>query len=487
MQLLLIVQIVLLFGGLGIVAGAVALQSHLAVAGGHLLLFVAGIVHLWRVIVQRTRCWSLCDIHAASLLISYFGGSATTLSLSRSGLIGGVDLPQLAVLFSASTYIVFFAVCLYLCGRIEAPFWRRLFRQDLSAGWPAWLPLALLGLGGLAASQLASGAVSLQGTVTIDETRVPVFTALVVALSWPLTGMCGWILGSAILRRKPLFLASALALLPVALAFNFAHGRRVILFQALIFLTCFIWARGRGFSVRQLVVMGLAAAPVIYFMWVVFLALRLEGFQHSSPLDRNRDIFTRLENAMTLMDKRWDRVAERQEEEVVDRVFVVGYLVDLMENARLTNRLDGQALATQVVTAVPRFLLRDKDRILRSIDADEAAIGQRYNIGTRDRPSSIVTIAYVDFRWLGPPFYSVLVLLVGIAMAMIAGFINMNFFTVYIVCYVFLRALGTEAAFFTDKLEMLRTTAVLFVGLCLYRVVCKVVAEPYMVRRHISG
>lgn len=485
MQLILIVQIVLLFAGLGIVGVAVAMQSHAAVAGGHLFLFLAGVVHLWRIVARRAQCWSLCDVQGASLLISYFGGSAMTLTLSRSGIIGALDLPQLAMMLNASVYIVFFAVCLYLLGRIEAPFWRRLFRQDLGAGWPAWLPLAFLVLGGLAASQLASGAISLQGVAAVDETRVPVFTAFVVALSWPVAGICGWVLGSSLLRRRPLYLATALALIPVALVLNLAHGRRVILFQALIFLACFAWSRGRGFSGRQLVTMGLVALPVIYALWVVFLALRLEGYQNASPVDRQRDIFARLNGAVELMDKRWDRVAQRQEAEVVDRVFVLGYLVDLMQNARLTNRFDGRVLATEAVTAVPRFILPRKDNILRSLNADEAAIGQRYNIGTTDRPTSIVTVAFVDFRWLGPVLYSVLTLLIGVAAATMAGIVNLNFFSVYAICFVFLRALGTESAFFTDKLEMLRTLAVLFVLLCLYRLCRRVFAEPYMVRRRV--
>jgi len=43
-------------------------------------------------------------------------------------------------------------------------------------------------------------------------------------------GICGWIFGQPLLRKRWLFFLSALALLPIELAFSFVHGRRVILF-----------------------------------------------------------------------------------------------------------------------------------------------------------------------------------------------------------------------------------------------------------------
>ena len=189
MHSILIVQLVCLFVGLFTVAGAVAINSLGTVAAGHFLLFLAGIIHLWLVIVRRRQYWSLCDIHAGSLLISYFGGSAITLSLAGGGIISSITMVQLGTLFDASVYIVLFCGCLFLFGRLEVPFWRRLFDEDLGANWPGWLPVVFILIAGFVATFLASGAISLQGAALIDETELPVFTGLIVALSWPMVGI----------------------------------------------------------------------------------------------------------------------------------------------------------------------------------------------------------------------------------------------------------------------------------------------------------
>ncbi len=483
MHSILIVQLVCLFVGLFTVAGAVAINSLGVVAAGHFLLFVAGVSHLWLVIARRRQYWSLCDIHAGSLLISYFGGSAVTLSLAQGGILSTITVVQLGTLFDASVYIVLFCACLFLFGRLEAPFWRRLFDEDLGANWPGWVPVLFILIGGLVAASLLDGDISLQGATLIDEKELPVFTGLIVALSWPIVGICGWILGHSALRRRPLFFFSALALLPIELVFNFAHGRRVILFQAFIFVACFVWARGRGLHVNQVILLGLGSLPVVYLLWVVFLALRIEGYSQPASVQQDRDIFTRLESASQLMDKRWDNVARTQEKEVVDRVFVLGYLVDLMDNAKVVNQYYGRVVLGETLVSIPRFLMPDKDRLLNSLKSDEASVGQRYNIGVRDRAMSIVTAAYVDFRWVGPVFYAALAALIGIGLALMPLIVRVNFFTVYVMAYVFFAALGTETAFFAHKFNMMRLIAVLFVALIAYRIFLRLGAGPRMVER----
>ena len=138
MHMVLITQLALLFIGLLTGVSAVAFNSLLTAAIGHGFLAIAGIAHLWVVIAKRTQYWSLCDIHAGSLLISYFGGSAMTLSLSEGGAISSLTIVQLATIFDASLFIVVFALCLYAFGRIEVPFWRRLFDMETNIA-SVWL------------------------------------------------------------------------------------------------------------------------------------------------------------------------------------------------------------------------------------------------------------------------------------------------------------------------------------------------------------
>jgi len=145
--------------------------------------------------------------------------------------------------------------------------------------------------------------------------------------------------------------------------------------------------------------MGVAALPVIYFLWVIFLALRIEGYSHTGSGPDTRDILTRLESASELMDSRWGNVAQSQEKEVVDRVFVLGYLADLMDNAKITNQYFGRVALAEFLTRVPRALLPDKDKILASLKASEIDVGLRYKIGVANRAGFVVTASYVDFRW----------------------------------------------------------------------------------------
>jgi len=224
--------------------------------------------------------------------------------------------------------------------------------------------------------------------------------------------------------------------------------------------------------------MGIAALPVIYLLWVVFLALRIEGYSQVGPGTDTRDILTRLESASELMDTRWDTVSESQETEVVDRVFVLGYLVDLMDNARITNQYYGRVALGELLTGVPRFLLPDKDNIIASLTSSEADVGTRYKIGVADRAGSIVTASYVDFRWFGPPLYAAFAFVVGAGMAALALLARMNWFTVYVVSYVFLGALATETAFFAHKANMLRLVFLFFVGLCLFHFVARLLQGP---------
>ena len=354
-----------------------------------------------------------------------------------------------------------------------------LTRASVQTG-PDWVPIVLLSLGGFQAALLASRGITFQGTGTEEGNELPVLASLIVALSWPLMGICGWILGQPLLRQRRLFFLTALTLLPIELAFRFAHGRRVILFQALIFVTCFAWSRGRGLRVSQLVTMGVAALPVIYLLWVVFLALRIEGYSHVGATSDTRDILTRLESASELMDTRWSSVAQPQKKEVVDRVFVLGYLVDLMDNAKITNQYFGRVAFAELLTGVPRIFLADKDKILASLKASEIDVGLRYKIGVADRAGSIVTASYIDFRWLGPPLYAALAFMVGATMAFLALMIRLNFFSVYVISYVFLGAVATETAFFAHNLNMMRLIFIFFVALCLFKFLARLLAGPIL-------
>ena len=266
MHPLIVLEIFLLLFGLTIVAIAIPLDSRPIAGFGLLLLGLVGACQLWLAISRRYQYWSLCDIQGGSLLLSYFGGGATTLMLSQTGLIRQIQIADLAVLLKVSIYIVLVAVILFGFGRIESRLWRRIWPDDDDERWSALVALGMLVLGALQAAMIVSGKISLQGTTGIENQELPYFVSMIVALSWPLAGMCGWILGREELRRRPLFFYAALSLIPVEILFNFAHGRRVILFQIVIFFTCLVWARGKGFTLKQALSLGAIALPLAYFL-----------------------------------------------------------------------------------------------------------------------------------------------------------------------------------------------------------------------------
>jgi hypothetical protein len=79
--------------------------------------------------------------------------------------------------------------------------------------------------------------------------------------------------------------------------------------------------------------------------------------------------------------------------------------------------------------------------------------------------------------------YAALAAIIGVCLASMALFIRLNFFSVYVMVYVFLAALGTETAFFAHKLNMMRLIAALFVALIAYRIFLHLVTGPRLVGR----
>ena len=101
MHPLVLVEIVLLLTGLTVVAVAIPLDSRATAGFGLTLLGIAGGSRLWLALSDRDRHWSLCDIQAGSLLVSYFAGGAITLMLSETGFIRGLHVADLATLLNA--------------------------------------------------------------------------------------------------------------------------------------------------------------------------------------------------------------------------------------------------------------------------------------------------------------------------------------------------------------------------------------------------
>jgi hypothetical protein len=456
-----VVECGLVFLGLGIVAVGVPSDNRTMLLIGYVPLTAAGIYHLWTAFSRRRSFFSVCDIHAATLFVSYFGGAAVTLGLSQGGVLRFWSAPQSALLLEASLYVVLFCAVLILLGRIEVRLWRGVW--DIASqpgGWPSGIALFLAALGILQALLILRGTISYQGLGTIDGTRLPYGGAFVVALSWPLAGICGWVFGRQELRRRPLLAVTCAALVPVELVFNFTYGRRMVLFQSLIFVLCLVWARRKAPSVGRLAVAGIALLPLVYGLWVMFIGMRLENNLNYLPQAQRRDIFEHIDSTMNLMRSNWSEVMRYQDAEVTNRVFVIGYVTDLIAGARPWNAFAGRMLAWETLNAIPRFLWPAKFSLMRDLHAGQSGIAQAYGLPDEDRADSVLTSAFVDFHWLGI-LYAPIVFAVGVFCVGVIRLCRSRFVAVYVICYALLQAITPEQSFITESLNMIRLLIVL--------------------------
>ena len=170
-----------------------------------------------------------------------------------------------------------------------------------------------------------------------------------------------------------------------------------------------------------------------------------------------------------MMDNRWGTVVAGQQEEVVDRVYVIGLMTDMMSHDRVTNRFYGATAVYNAINSIPRVLLPNKKKLLASLNASDSDVTIRFGLGGNDRAESLVTAAYVDFRWLGPLIYSTYAFLFACLMIGLCSLLRFPVFSLYVLCYVFYFALGTEQTFVTGTLTMLRTVLPVAAILYFYR------------------
>lgn len=429
-------------------------------ATGSAILGAVGIFHLYLCLAYRRQFWSLCDLLGSGLLISYFGGAAVTLFLAVTDIVAFVNARGLTFLFETTVYIVMFAAMLALCGRFERYFWQETWRREDSVeSWSFWVAPAIALLVLIQAYCLATGIISYKGTgAAANPNEIPYGGNLVIALGLPLAGVCGWILGRPELRARRMLFYVALGALPVQILFNLCFGRRVILFQMLAFLVCFVWSRRKGFTLVQTVAMGLVALPLIFIFWNVFLAMRMD--QYSDLRGERRDIFDRLGTTTELMQNNWEAVSRHQEQNVVTRVFIIGYLSDLMASDRPDPHFLGRELAAEVVTSVPRVLLPGKQGIIDALKAGESEINLQFGLPNQDRAESAVVAAYVDFSWFGLVLYPIVIAVMGIAFAWLSNVSASQFFRIYVVSYTFYVGVSVEQTYITFALNSLRAVLV---------------------------
>ena len=230
-----------------------------------------------------------------------------------------------------------------------------------------------------------------------------------------------------------------------------------MLFQITIFVATYLWARRSRIRIRRVIPYAIVALPIVYVLWMVFLGLRVDSYGDAFLGKQERTIFERLETTTDMLSEEWDSVRERQSADIVRRIFVIGYLGDLIGGTRETSPLLGLNLFVESLEAMPRVLFPPKTEILDEIGRHEDLINANFGLPEIDRATSIVTGAYADFLWWGIILVPPIVLLLGISFAKLASVTRSEFMRVFAVSYVFYTGLSTESAFFTFTLGSLRT------------------------------
>lgn len=454
----LLIQMMLILVGLALVGLGVSASDLVVMAAGNLFLSALGFYHLWLCISRPQRHWSFCDLQAGALLASYTGGITVAFMLAEVGLLRAYTAPKLDTLSAAIAYVLLFFATLRFVGKFENRLWVPVWKLMSDARpWPVYIALGVALIVVLQVFLIMSGAITYGGAVAENPGVLPMFPALVVALSWPLAGISGWVLGHEVLRRVQLYFWGALALLPVQFLFIMGYGRRALALQAAAFVIGFIWARGRGFTLRQVAWMSVIGIPVLYVLWMLFLGLRIDAYsdRNANP-NETRTLFDRIGSTSEYLDENWDYVQSVQAENLVTRVMVIDYLSDLIEGTRPASATYGEQLVAQAISAIPRVILPSKDELLRDLPLGEDDINPRFGLQVTDRADSIVTSGYIDFLWFGPVLMALVALAVGAMMALLARTGNSPFFAAFVVFYVLVSATSIENFFLTFQLNVIR-------------------------------
>lgn len=476
MPIALFVEIIGIVLGLTLVAVGVTLGSQSVISGGALCIAAVGVYRLWLSLSKRDRYFSFSDVHIAGLLIAYFGGAALTLWLSFGGVLAYWNAPDLVLFLVATVYSMLFYLCARLCGVWERRFWRKVWATETpEERWGFLLALGLIGLGVAQMFMLVTGGITYLGTGFVEGQKVPYLPAAVLAVSAPVPGVIGWALGRPELRRIRYLFFTCLALVPLQLLYNINFGRRTVLFAVIAFFVMFLWARGRGFNMRKVAIVGVLSLPFLYVTWLFFHALRIDSYTDIQAEGeyvaayQSRNIFDRINTTSSSLATYWNELERDQAEMVIDRVFVIGFLSDLIGGTKVTSPYYGLQFVYSVVLSIPRFLLPDKHAILSELKGDEENIDLRFGLPPFDRADTVITEAYINFLWLGPLLYAPLLAATGIAFTWLARLGESSFFRTVVVSYALLTAFAAEISFVGTTLNVLRALLVLSIPFVILR------------------
>jgi len=407
---------------------------------------VIGFVTVVRAVAFPGTNWSLCGLHGGAVIASYFGGALFTMitfgtdEILQSGYTAYSD-PGL--IFFAAMLIALYALALLLLGLYEHRHWRRLFTTLPNIPVNQTLIAVLLIIMATAqAYLLVSGRVSFMGFATSASGETPAFEQLITGLSTPILCVCGYVLGDREKRFGMFLFWLCLALVPLEMIWTTAFGRRAIVYSFTAMVGAFFWSRGSlslNFRALILIAGGMAA---IYMLANLFVTIRLE--QNPVTARLSQTMFDHLGSASDKFQTAQSEVLQAHFRNLQTRFYVIGYLSDLIGGTRPGSALLGVGLLSSIILIIPRVLFPGKAQYLAEIGTDEALINPRFGLPVSDDATSGLTMAYADFLWLGVIIYPMVLMVLGIIISKIVGFVEDRVFRVYLMGFGLILFLTTE-------------------------------------------
>jgi hypothetical protein len=244
-------------------------------------------------------------------------------------------------------------------------------------------------------------------------------------------------------------------MLPFEFIWCLANGRRIIVYELLAVVACYLWAKRSKAAVRMVIILGLVGGPVVMYASQLFLAIRMAQFSGAMGGAR-MGMIEHLSRGSAVMSQRADALKRMQQENMTTRTFMIGYFASLIGNTRSTSPMVGLDLAVNVLEAVPRFVFPMKTEIVKSLGKHEELYHPAFNLYIRDEANTYATSSWVDFWLFGPLIYPAIMALLGVALAKLTATVTEQWLLIYYTSYVLFSFMFVEETF-TLYLLTLRT------------------------------
>ncbi|AXC13430.1 hypothetical protein ACPOL_4153 [Acidisarcina polymorpha] len=182
-------------------------------------------------------------------------------------------------------------------------------------------------------------------------------------------------------------------------------GRRNLTYAVLLALLASQLGRFRShLSLLQKVLVGVAAAVVIFAAAVTFLYLRVAGYGHKADVPLGARISMAVE---TMHSHTPAQVIQLLGENAAIRSFDLGYFADLLDASQHSTPLLGTDLAENLQLMIPSSISEDKFGL--ELYQEEQLVNMHWGFGYIDEGNSILTAGAADFGIIGIILYPIVI------------------------------------------------------------------------------